>query len=116
MALGMGLQLVWCSLQSQAASDMRRKPKGPERHGEMRAVLDDDTVDGFGVLTSFVLCNKRSDLWHLPDKQALSHLVVPSVTLCGVKPYAQGAEVRRSWDGFEAIKVCTTCESLVKEF
>ena len=95
---------------------MRRARKKQNRQGVRRAIIDDDTVEGFAMLTAFVVCNGRSDLWHLPKRQAMGHLFLPELTLCGVKPYRQGAEVRRSWDGFSSVRVCASCEAMAKDF
>ena len=86
-----------------------------ESAGRFHKVIDEDTVETFPRLTVFMMCNKRATVWHLPASQPLSPLVVPSRALCGVKPYGQAADVRRSWDGFEKVNICEKCEKLRRE-
>jgi hypothetical protein len=94
---------------------MARRYHAKESSGRLHSLIDEDTVDGFPRLTVFMMCNKRATVWHLPSVQPLSALVVPSLTLCGIRPYAQGADVKRSWDDVDGVNVCINCEQLRKE-
>lgn len=93
----------------------RRRKQKHFRSGKYRAVIDEDTVEGFALFTKFLRCSVRSDLWHLPPSQAATLLALPSKTLCGIEPYRQASEMRNDWHGFERVKVCTACRELYSE-
>ena len=82
----------------------------------MAKIIDEDTVDGFAPWTVFMICNKRSDLWHVAKTQSMGALIVSDETLCGIKPYKQHAESKNNWESIEQIKVCQTCKSMVGKF
>lgn len=93
----------------------RLRTRQPRRSGELRQLIDEDTVDGFASWTVFMTCGKRSDLWHVANTQSAQAIVVPKATLCGLTPYMQGADVKSEWSEYDRVNVCTTCSELVGE-
>jgi hypothetical protein len=90
-----------------------------ERRGVLTPLEDDNKVEGFPSDSLFVKCSKRSDLWHLAKDQQGSPLVMPSETLCGIKPKRSQYETRRSWCGFDLsarVNICSTCKSIATDF